>query len=65
MRFELHLHVKDKELLVKFKDFFGVGSITHNGNSIHYLVRSVSELEIIIKHFDLYPLLSKKYADFI
>ena len=42
-----------------------MGSITYNGNSIHYLVRSVSELEIIIKHFDRYPLLSKKYADFV
>jgi hypothetical protein len=25
----------------------------------------VLELEIIIEHFDAYPLLSKKYADFI
>lgn len=65
VRFELHLHEKDKQLLEKIRNFFGVGSITHNKNSVYYLVRSVLELEIIIEHFDAYPLLSKKYADFI
>ena len=65
LRFEIHLHEKDKQLLEQIKNFFGVGSITHNGNSIQYLVRSVSELEVIIKHFDRYPLLSKKHADFV
>lgn len=77
VRFELHVHEKDKPLplpcwcgthqqgLVEIQNFFGVGSISHNKNSVHYLVRSVSELAIIIKHFDAYPLLSKKYADFI
>jgi hypothetical protein len=65
LRFDIHLHGKDLQLLERIRDFFGVGSITNNGYSIHYLVRSVSELKIIIKHFDRYPLLSKKYADFI
>ena len=55
LRFEIHLHEKDKQLLEQIRNFFGVGSITYNGNSIHYLVRSVSELEIIIQHFDRYP----------
>ena len=70
LRFDIHLlHVytggKDLQLLERIRNFFGVGSITNNGYSIHYLVRSISELKIIIKHFDRYPLLSKKYADFI
>lgn len=65
LRFEINLHEKDKQLLEQIRNFFGVGSIYYYGNSIHYLVRSVAELEIIIKHFDRYPLLSKKYADFV
>lgn len=65
LRFEIHLHGKDIQLLERIRNFFGVGSITYNESSIHYLVRSVSELKIIINHFDSYPLISKKYADFI
>jgi len=66
IRFELHLHVNDYQLLEEIREFFGgVGSITRNGGSVHYIVRSISELENIIKHFDDYPLLSNKYADFI
>jgi len=66
IRFELHLHVKDYQLLEEIREFFGgIGSITHYGDSAHYIVRSISELEKILKHFDDYPLLSKKYADFV
>lgn len=65
-RFELHLHIKDYEILEEIKEFFGgVGSIICDKNSAHYSVRSVSELEIIIKHSDNYPLLSNKYGDFV
>lgn len=65
-RFELHIHIKDYEILEEIREFFGgVGSIIYDKNSVHYSVRSVSELEIIIKHFDNYPLLSNKYGDFV
>lgn len=66
IRFELHLHIKDSEILEEIREFFGgVGSIICDRDSVHYSVRSVSELEIIIKHFDNYPLLSNKYGDFV
>lgn len=66
VRFELHLHVRDRQLLEEIREFFeGVGSITSTEDRASYIVRSVSELEIIVKHFDNYPLLSKKYLDFV
>ena len=66
VRFELHLHVRDRQLLEEIREFFkGVGSITNTNDRASYIVRSVSELEIIVKHFDNYPLLSKKYSDFV
>nr|QBM09621.1 hypothetical protein [Dactylella sp.] len=67
IRFQLHLHFKDKALLEEIKTFFGgVGTISnHDNKSVYYEVRSVSELEIIIQHFNKYPLLSQKHADFI
>jgi LAGLIDADG DNA endonuclease family protein len=47
------------------KEFFGVGGIYKDGDRhIKYSVRSLKDLAIIIKHFEEYPLLSKKRADF-
>lgn len=63
--YKIALHKKDNDLLYSIKDFFGVGKITkHGDSSIQYLVRSLVELEIIISHFDKYPLLSEKWGDY-
>lgn len=44
---------------------FGVGSITKHGlESIKYRVTSIAELKVIISHFEKYPLLTNKRADF-
>lgn len=64
--YKIALHKKDHDLLYSIKDFFGVGKITkHGDSSIQYLVRSLAELEIIISHFDKYPLLSEKWGDYM
>ena len=64
--FKISLHRKDYDILCQIKDFFGVGSITKHGeNSLQYTVRSLKDLNIIISHFDKYPLLSQKLNDFI
>lgn len=66
-RFEITLHLKDEELLVKICEFFkGVGSIYRFGeDKITYRVNRLDELlTIIIPHFKLYPLKTNKQKDF-
>lgn len=62
----LGLHEKDLALLKSIQEFFnGVGSIYKLGkDSIQYRVRSIKDLTVIIDHFDKYPLLTQKQADF-
>lgn len=46
--------------------FGGIGNITKHGkDSIQYRVTSVKELKVIIDHFDKYPLLTEKFADYL
>jgi len=59
------LHKRDLVLLNHINNFFGVGTITNDGTYIVYAVKTVKNLiEIIIPHFNSFPLLTKKYADF-
>jgi hypothetical protein len=45
---------------------FGVGNTTKHGkDSIQYRVTSVKEFKVIIDHFDKYPLLTEKFADYL
>lgn len=66
MIFSIHLNVRDLELLKIFKNFFGVGNIQKNADgSITYSVTGINDLiGVIIPHFDKYPLLTNKQADF-
>ena len=68
--FAIKLHVKDIALLYRIKSFFGCGTVVKvNNNGITtvatYSVKSVADLtNKIIPHFDKYPLLTQKRADF-
>jgi len=65
--FTIQLHIKDLYLLEKIQSFFGVGVITKKSksNSVIYSVQSLKDLNLaIIPHFDKYPLLTQKQADF-
>jgi len=43
-----------------------VGKIRRNGiNSVQYVVESIQELQVIINHFDKYPLVTEKASDFL
>lgn len=43
----------------------GVGGIQKDGNSLFkYSVRSLKDIQVIIKHFSKYPLQTQKRADF-
>jgi hypothetical protein len=60
------LHQKDRPLLELIQLFFGVGKIFNLGkDSIQYRVTSHKDLAVIIDHFDKFPLITKKHADFL
>ena len=66
--FEINLHEKDKDILYKIQDFFGVGAIYHRPDRKKslYRVTNVNYInDIIIPHFINYPLISKKRLDFL
>lgn len=62
--FEIHLHKKDALLLKKIQSFLGgIGSINEKENSISLKIQGRA-LNILINHFDNYPLITQKQADF-
>jgi hypothetical protein len=67
--FKVVLHYRDLPLLEKITTFFNeVGNITvsKTRDSATFAVTSVKEInKVIIPHFDKYPLLTQKRADFI
>jgi hypothetical protein len=64
--FQIGLHAKDRSLLEMFRAFLGgVGNIEKQGkDSIQYRVTSSKDLAVIVDHFDKYPLVTQKRADF-
>ena len=65
--FSISLHKKDQPILELLKAYFGgIGKIYKQGkDSIQYQVFSQQDLtNIIIPHFDKYPLITQKRADF-
>ena len=63
--FSLGLHVKDKPLLEKIQKQLGVGKIyKHGPRGYIFQVRTFKDLNTLIKHFDRYPLKTKKFTDF-
>ena len=65
--FSIGLHNKDIELLKRIKTYFGeVGKIVLVNSVWIYQVRSLKELTTaIVPHFDKYPLLTNKKADYL
>lgn len=61
--FQLGLHKKDRVVLDKIKNYFGVGKIYEQDVDV-YKVQSVKDLKSIIDHFDNYPLITNKRADY-
>ena len=64
--FTLALHEKDRDILEQIKNYFGVGYITQHGkNTLQYRVKSIKDLNLIVEHFEKYPLITQKLGDFI
>lgn len=62
--FEIGLDNKDIALLKEIQLFFGVGKIYEYGSMAYYKVTSIKDLAVIIDHFDKYPLITQKRADY-
>jgi hypothetical protein len=54
------------QILKDIQSFLGVGKIhVHGKESVQYRVDSIKELQVIINHFENYPLLTAKLSDYI
>jgi hypothetical protein len=52
-------------VLEAIQNFLGVGKIYVQGEaSVEYRVFSIKDLKVILDHFDKFPLISEKYADY-
>lgn len=61
----MSLHEKDKPELEAVQNSLGVGKISQQGSeSLQFCVTSFEELDAVINHFDQYPLLTNKRADY-
>jgi LAGLIDADG endonuclease len=64
--FAIGLHKKDLKLLENLQSYLGVGKIhIHSKDSFQFRVDSLKELQVIINHFENYPLVTVKWADYI
>jgi len=64
--FIIKLHIKDFKILEKIKNTLEVGNIRKNGkDSVEYRVYSIKELQVIIDHFNKYPLITNKLSDYL
>lgn len=65
--FAIRLHHKDLSILYLIQEFFGVGKVYHHAEieEATFRVGSIKELDFIVKHFNMYPLLTQKLSDFI
>ena len=68
-RFQIKLHEKNRALLVLIQNYFqdiGYISKINNKSTVEFRVSDITSLKnIILPHFDKYPLLTNKYQDFI
>lgn len=66
-KFSFCIHKKDRMILDLIQAFFGgVGSITYaSKDTLHYRIASLHDLiNVVIPHFDKYPLNTQKRADY-
>jgi len=64
--FSISLHNKDIKLLEAIQRTFKTGKIYKHGvDSMQYRVSSLNNLQIITDHFDSYPLITQKSADYL
>jgi hypothetical protein len=65
LSFKIKLHLKDKELLENISNFFIVGKVyLRKDGYVDYIINSMKDIEVIINHFNNYPLITQKLSDY-
>lgn len=63
--FSIGLHQKDIAILEQIKIYWGIGNISkHGSDSVRLRIQSIKHFPIILDHFDKYPLITQKRADY-
>ena len=62
--FAIGLNEKDTAILEYIQRSLGVGRIYYSGTKVYYRVENFNELQVIIDHFDKYPLVTAKKVDY-
>lgn len=58
--------LKDLPILNRIKSYLGVGNVSSRTNgSCVYSVQSIKDLDVLIEHFDKYPLITNKGGDYL
>jgi len=67
LSFGLILHSRELELIKLIQgEFSGVGYIGKEiPGRVHYYISNIKDLEILIAHLDKFPLITRKFADFL
>jgi hypothetical protein len=67
LTFGIGLHNKDKSLLEAIQySLGGIGYISKLGkDAMQFRVSSVKDLEVIMTHFDNFPLITQKFSDYL
>lgn len=65
--FSIGLDKRDEAILHDIKATWGVGGIYHHrkNNSVQIVIKSLNALKVIFDHFDKYPLITQKRADYL
>lgn len=64
--FSIHIHIKDIAILEVIRNTLCVGKVRKNSNNTAiFRVDNIQELQVIIDHFDKFPLVSAKVSDFL
>nr|YP_009466109.1 NADH dehydrogenase subunit 4L [Trichoderma asperellum]AKK32425.1 NADH dehydrogenase subunit 4L [Trichoderma asperellum] len=68
-RVQIKMHERDRDLMTQIKKFFGgIGYISNpnKNTTVEFRVSTINDIvNVIIPHFDNYPLLTKKYSDYV
>ena len=68
-RIQIKMHERDRALIQSIQDFFGgIGYVSkpNNTSTVEFRVTTIKDIvDVIIPHFDNYPLITQKYSDFV
>lgn len=62
--FQISLHRKDQALIEKIRNFYGIGRVViRSDNAVVYEVHSIKDMQILLNHLEIYPLITDKWID--